>query len=127
MHKHSSPVMQLTQRDGAFWIRHLRDEFYLLLGSFLDIRDAFDADELPLAFILRRDSRLTKAIAGPRQTFPPRRNTSVPRRAMSRTHSRAGRRKQMPDARRKASFHNEARTFIVKAWPRAPLYVVGAF
>ena len=27
----------------------------------------------------------------------------------------------------KASFHNEARTFIVKAWTRSPLYVVGAF
>ena len=97
MHKHSSPVMQLTQRDAAFRIRHLLDEFHLLMGSFLDLRDAFDADELPLAFILRRDSRLTKAIAGPRQAFPPRRNTSVPRRTMSRTHSRAGRRKQMSD------------------------------
>jgi hypothetical protein len=67
------------------------------MGSFLDLRDAFDADELPLAFILRRDSRLTKAIAGLRQAFPPRRNTSVPRRTTARTHRRAGRRKQMPD------------------------------
>jgi hypothetical protein len=97
MHKHSSPVRQLTKRGAAFRLRQLLDEFRLLIGSFPDLRDAFDADELPLAFILRRDSRLTEASAGPRQTFPPHGNNSVRRRTMSRTHSRAGRRKQMSD------------------------------
>ena len=97
MQKHWSSGMQLTQRGAAFRVRQLLDELHLLMGSFPDLHDAFDADELPLAFILRRDSRLTKAIAGPRQAFAPRRNTPVPRRTMSRTHSRAGRRKQMSD------------------------------
>ena len=52
-------MVQLTTRGVAFRLRQLLDEFHLLIGSFPDLRDAFDADELPLAFILRRDSRLT--------------------------------------------------------------------
>jgi hypothetical protein len=98
MHKHSSPMMQLTKRGAAFRLRQLLDEFHLLMDSFPDLRDAFDADELPLAFILRRDSRLTEVSAGPRQTFSPRGNKQVRRRTMSsRTQRRAGRRKQMSD------------------------------
>jgi hypothetical protein len=97
MHKHSSPVRRLTKRGAAFRLRRLLDEFHLLMGSFPDLRDAFDADELPLAFILRRDSRLTRASAGPRQTFSRRANNWVPRRTMSSTQSRAGRGKQMSD------------------------------
>lgn len=95
MHKHA-PVMQLTKRRAAFRLRQLLDELHLLLASFPDLHDAVDADELPLAFILRRDSRLTKASAGPRQTSSPRANDPVRRRTASlRTQSRRGRRKQM--------------------------------
>jgi hypothetical protein len=98
MHRRSSPMMQLTRRGAAFRLRQLLDEFHLLMASFPDLGDAFDADELPLAFILWRDSRLTKASAAPRETFSPRGNNSVRRRPMSfRTHSRGGRRKQMSD------------------------------
>jgi hypothetical protein len=89
--------MQLTKRRAAFRLRQLLDEFHLLMGSFPDLHDAFDPDELPLAFILRRDSRLTEASAGPRQTLPSCGNNSVRPRTMSRTYSRAGRRKQMSD------------------------------
>ena len=97
MQKHSSPMVQLTTRGVAFRLRQLLDEFHLLIGSFPDLRDAFDADELPLAFILRRDSRLT-ARAAPSKTFSERANNSVRRRTMSsRTHSRGGPRKQMSD------------------------------
>lgn len=98
MHKHESPATQLTQRRAAFRLRQLLDEFNLLLASFPDLHDAFDADELPLAFILKRDSRLTEASAEPPQTRSPRANNSVRRRTMSpRTHNRAGRRKQISD------------------------------
>lgn len=98
MEKHSSSMTQVTNRHEVFRLRQLLDEFHLQIGSFPDLHDAFDADELPLAFILRRDSRLTKASAGPPQTFSGHANNSVPRRPMSfRTHSRGGRRKQMSD------------------------------
>jgi hypothetical protein len=98
MQKHSSPMVQLTTRGVAFRLRQLLDEFHLLIGSFPDLHDAFDADELPLAFILRRDSRLTEARAESSRTFSERANNSVRRRPMSsRRHSRGGRRKQMSD------------------------------
>jgi hypothetical protein len=98
MQKHSSPVMHLTRRGAAFRFRQLLDEVHLLMGSFPDLRDAFDPDELPLAFILRRDSRLTKASARPRRTSSRRSNNSVARGTMSsRTQSRGGRRKQTSD------------------------------
>lgn len=98
MQKHSSPMMQLTKRRAAVRLRQLLEEFHLLMASFPDLHDAFGADELPLAFILRRDSRLTKATAGPRQMFSPRVTNSVRwRTKSSRAQSRGGRRKQMSD------------------------------
>ena len=98
MHKHPSPVMQLTKRRAAFRLRQLLDEFHLLMGAFPDLHDAFDADDLPLAFILRRDARLTEARAEPSKAFPPRANKPVRQRTMSsRPQSRGGRRKQTSD------------------------------
>jgi hypothetical protein len=38
-------------------LHHLLDEIHLLTTAFPDLRDAFDADELPIAFILERDFR----------------------------------------------------------------------
>ncbi len=38
-------------------LHHLLDEIQLLTTAFPDLRDAFDADELPIAFILERDFR----------------------------------------------------------------------
>jgi hypothetical protein len=98
MQKHSSPVMQLTKRRAAFRVRQLLDEFQLLMAAFPDLHDAFDPDELPLAFILERDSRLTRADAEPSRRLPPGANTLVrPRTMSSRTQSRGRRRKQMSD------------------------------
>jgi hypothetical protein len=34
----------------------------MLMGSFLDLRDAFDPDELPLEFILKRDSQTDPSV-----------------------------------------------------------------
>lgn len=98
MHEHPSPRMQRTQRGVAFRVRRLLDELHLLMGSFPDLHDAFDPDELPLAFILRRDAGLMKAGLRPRQSFSLRGNDSVrPRTMPSRTRGRRGRRKQMSD------------------------------
>ena len=43
MDKHSSPMMQLAKRRAALRLRQLLDEFHLLMGSFPDLHDAFDA------------------------------------------------------------------------------------
>jgi hypothetical protein len=97
MEKHSSS-MQLTKRRAAFRLRHLLDELSLLMVSFPDFQDAFDADELPLAFILRRDSRLSEPGIQPSETFTRRPNKSARRRTRSsRTPNRGGPRKQMSD------------------------------
>jgi hypothetical protein len=97
MEKHASP-MQLTKRRAAFRLRHLLDEFHLLTASFPHLQDAFDADELPLAFILRRDSRLSDSGFQASETFSPLPNNSVRRRTRStRAPNRGGPRKQMSD------------------------------
>ena len=42
---------------AALRLRQLLDEVHLLTSAFPDLRDAFDPDELPIEFILRRDSQ----------------------------------------------------------------------
>ena len=46
-----------TKDAAAFRFRQLVDELKMLTGAFPDLHDAFDPDELPLEFILRRDSQ----------------------------------------------------------------------
>ena len=48
------------------WLRALLDRRRVLFGSFPYFRDAFDADDLPLSFILRRDSQRRGAGNGKR-------------------------------------------------------------
>jgi hypothetical protein len=69
MKKHSSQLLQLTRRRAGFTLHQLIDEIQLLTVAFPDLRDAFDADELPIAFILKRDA--------PRSTREDRRTGSV--------------------------------------------------
>ena len=57
MTRHSWPTLQVVKRAAAFKLRQLWDELAMLMGSFPDLRDAFDPDELPLEFILKRDSQ----------------------------------------------------------------------
>lgn len=49
--------MHNTRRSAALRLRQLIDEVHLLTSAFPDLRDAFDPDELPIEFILRRDSQ----------------------------------------------------------------------
>ena len=88
MEKHSSPMMRLTRRRAAFRLRQLMDEIHMLTSAFPDLHDAFDPDELPLAFILWRDSRQAEGRA-PSRPFSPR-------------PSRAGHRRTRLSHRRKA-------------------------
>ena len=56
MTRHSWHTLQVIRRIAASRLRQLWDELAMLMGSFPDLRDAFDPDELPLEFILKRDS-----------------------------------------------------------------------
>ena len=91
-------MAQLTKRRAAFRLRQLLDEFHLLMGSFPDLEDAFDPDELPLAFILRRDSGLTDDGLKSSTAASQAAGNMVRRRTVSsRAQSRNGRRKQISD------------------------------
>jgi hypothetical protein len=97
MEKHSS-LVKLTKRRAALRLRHLLDEFHLLMASFPDLQDSFDADELPLAFILQRDSRLSEPVIQQSETLSRRPNNSDRRRPRSPSTPNRGRpRKQMSD------------------------------
>ena len=65
MAKRSLRVLQLTRRRAAIRVRQLVDELRMLLVSFPDLRDAFDADELPVAFILERGARGSQRRSNP--------------------------------------------------------------
>jgi hypothetical protein len=69
MNKHSSQLLQLITRRAGFTLHQLIDEIQLLTAAFPDLRDAFDADDLPIAFILKRDA--------PRSTREHKRRASV--------------------------------------------------
>lgn len=58
MGKASSHALQITRRIAAVRVRQLIDEFQMLMSAFPDLHDAFDPDELPIEFILKRDSQL---------------------------------------------------------------------
>ena len=56
MPKHSSFILESATRNAELRFRDLLQEARLLLQLFPDLRDAFDADELPIAFIVARGS-----------------------------------------------------------------------
>jgi|GEM_PF-2987203 hypothetical protein len=95
MRKHSSHVFQLTRHGAAYRLRQLLDEIQMLMGSFPDLRDAFDADELPVAFILKRDSRRSeRALRGSKRSDASGDASHERRMKMNGAGSRVGRRKQ---------------------------------
>jgi hypothetical protein len=91
MAKHSSHIIELAKRGAALRIRELANELDILLNAFPDLHDAFDADELPVSFIMRRDARLSRAKTVRRQ------------KPMSAAARRAG-------SRRKKKYRAERRT-----------------
>jgi|WetSurMetagenome_2_1015567.scaffolds.fasta_scaffold436040_2 hypothetical protein len=46
----------ITRQHAATRLRELAHELQLLLELFPDIQDAFDEDELPVSFIVKRDA-----------------------------------------------------------------------
>jgi len=62
MTRHSWHTLQVVKRAAAFRLRRLWDELAILMGSFPDLRDAFDPDELPLEFIVKRDSQTDPSV-----------------------------------------------------------------
>jgi len=94
MNDHSLKVFQLTKRRAAFRLRQLLDEIQMLTAAFPDLRDAFDADELPVAFILKRDSRRSE----PQFKRPTRSSEAANRSGTERLKTnRTGTRKQPAD------------------------------
>jgi hypothetical protein len=67
MAKHSSHIVELAKRGAVLRLRELANELNILLSGFPDLHDSFDADELPVSFIMRRDARRARANAVPRQ------------------------------------------------------------
>jgi len=61
MRKPPPQLLQLLRRRAGFTLHQLLDEIQLLTVSFPNLRDAFDADELPIAFILKRGARIPTA------------------------------------------------------------------
>jgi hypothetical protein len=57
MPKPSSHILDLTKRGAVLRLQELAHEVRLLLELFPDIGDSFDPDELPVSFIVKRDSR----------------------------------------------------------------------
>ena len=62
MTRHSWHTLQVVKRTAAFRLRRLWDKLAILMGSFPDLREAFDPDELPLEFILKRDSQTDPSV-----------------------------------------------------------------
>ena len=50
-------MLELARRGAALRLRELANELEVLLSAFPDLHDAFDTDELPVSFIVRRDAR----------------------------------------------------------------------
>lgn len=82
MHDPSSKMNEVSKRRTVLRLRKLFDEFRTLAALLPDLRDAFDPDELPLAFILERNgklmerSRARKAVSRPAPSSVNRRTTT---------------------------------------------------
>jgi hypothetical protein len=74
MAKRTSGLVASTKRRARARFKELADELGLLLVSFPDLADAFDADELPVSFILKRDGQRAEAKSA---RLPPRRVVSA--------------------------------------------------
>jgi hypothetical protein len=53
----SVQTLQVIRRTAEARLRQMSDTFQMLMSSLPNLRAAFDPDELPVEFILRRDSR----------------------------------------------------------------------
>ena len=63
MVKRASRLLDLTKRGATAQYRALVNELELLVDLFPHLRDSYDADELPVSFIVKRDAGRSKARA----------------------------------------------------------------
>jgi hypothetical protein len=71
MAQHSSHILELARRGAEARFRELIDEMKKLTQSFPHLRDSFDADELPVNFILRRGRETTRTSGPGKRTWSP--------------------------------------------------------
>jgi hypothetical protein len=71
MAKRRSRVLELTKRNAATEFRALVDELKFLLDMFPHLRDSYDPDELPVKFILKRDSTRSRTKTARRRNRGP--------------------------------------------------------
>ena len=95
MNNHLSNVVRRPTGQATPVFRRLLDELRMLTLSLPDLRDAFGPDELPFAFLLKRDSRVTEVSSDQRMSAVCRRNSAYRRTPSRRPRRRSGRRKQM--------------------------------
>ena len=57
MAKHPPHILEWAKRGAEARLRDLIQEGQLLLDLFPHLKDAFDPDELPISFIVKRDAR----------------------------------------------------------------------
>jgi hypothetical protein len=63
--KRDAHLYELAKRGARERLREMTDEIKLLFSAFPDLRDSFDPEELPIAFILKRGA--ARAGSGTRQ------------------------------------------------------------
>ena len=69
--KHDDRLMELARRGAQAQLGDLVHEIKMLLGLFPHLRDSFDKDELPLAFILKKGApRATRKAAADTAATP---------------------------------------------------------
>ena len=54
MKKEPAGILQIVRRRAVVWLHEVMDPFRVLLGFLPRLRDAIDADDLPISFLLRR-------------------------------------------------------------------------
>jgi hypothetical protein len=97
MPKHSSHILEFAKRGAEARYRELLDELKVLTQSFPHLRDSFDADELPVNFILRRGRDSAKATGEKRRKrawTPAARRAAAARMKAYWAQRRAGQRKR---------------------------------
>lgn len=92
--KHDDRLMDLARRGAQAQLGDLVHEIKMLLGLFPHLRDSFDKDELPLAFILKKGAR--RAARKTPASAPATLDTATPKRVLS-----AAARKAISNAQKK--------------------------
>ena len=92
MDKQFLQLLQLGKRGAERRCRALMNELAVLFASFPHLTDAFDADELPISFIIKRDAHDARADGVSRHKSARAASTRVVGRRLSKVDTDCGRR-----------------------------------